>query len=137
MKPIDPAQIAKHINHQSSMSIAEQVANLIEMWTASRTIGEGDLFPSVRDLSEGLGIAHKTAHRVQELLKERGLVEKAGNRMICAGITPTGKAAVRKKYEESAIVGILALRESGCSKARAAAIVERAYEMERGPYAAV
>lgn len=137
MKLIDPSKIAEQINRTSDHSIADQVADVIEMWSLSGTIKSGDRLPSVRDLSEALEISHKTARRCQEELRARGLIVIEGNRTFCAGIEPGQRAARRKRFERNATTSILALRESGCSLEKARAMVERAWNLERGPYAAV
>lgn len=137
MKLIDPSKIAEQISREIDHSIPDQVGDVIEMWLLSGTVRGGDRFPSVRDLSVALEISHKTARRCQEELRARGLIAVEGNRTYCANIEPRDRAARRKRFESQATTSILALRESGCSLEKARAMVERAWNLERGPYAAV
>ena len=137
MRFIDPSKIAEQINRDLDLSIPEQVCDVIEMWSLSGTVTAGDLLPSVRLLSEVMGISHKTARRCQELLKERGLIKITGHRTYCVGIPSRERAKRMARFEQTATNSIIALRESGCSLDKARAMVETAWEMERGPYVAV
>lgn len=137
MKFIDPTKIAEQINRTRDLSIPEQVCDVIEMWSLSGTISSGDFIPSVRVLSQVMEISHKTARRCQELLKERGLIRIIGNRSVCQGIPSAERPDRLRRFEQNATNSILALRESGCSLDRARAMVECAWQLERGPYVAV
>lgn len=137
MRFIDPAKIAEQINRDLDLSISEQVCDVIEMWSLSGIVAEGDRLPSCRGMAESMGISHKTARRCQEALRDRGLIRIVGNKTICAGIPEAERLERRRRFEESATNGVLLLRESGYTLAAARAMVERAWKLERGPYAAV
>lgn len=124
------------INIEGPTPVYVQIENLVQFAIASGHYGPGDTLPSVRELSETLGINPNTVTKSYRDLELMKLVRS--RRGVGVMVTPEAPAIcardARKKAENSLRSAVAECRVSGIKHSDIRAIVKEAIESDDPPY---
>ncbi len=95
-----------HVNHQLNIPIYRQLADSVESAIKTGKLAPNEKLPTVRELSDRLGIARGTIKRVYDELERLGLIEKLQGRGTFVSYRPP-EAQSRKEQAMAAIDELL------------------------------
>ena len=114
------------ISLRDGVPVYEQVTYAVTRAIVSRQLRPGDLFPSVRTLSQELKINPNTAHRIVAALVEQGLlVVRSGIGTEVADVRRPPTAVLRETLEHDVERLTVAARRAGWSLPDIVAAVRR------------
>lgn len=115
------------IDNNSNDAIYVQIRNQIVMDIANDLLHEGDSLPSVRQLSEAMGINMHTVNKAYGILVEEGLVVKDGRRGTIISIDIDKLQALRELDRDLRIVLAKAVCKN-VTRAEAHELVDAIYD---------
>ena len=111
--------------------VSDQVVRGAQRALLTGELAEGDLFPSVRQLAQGLRISPTTAHKVIQQLKEGGLlVSRPGVGMVVRSADGPSLESRRKLLETSCLRLLAEARDLGLETEEVVRALQDAAENE-------
>lgn len=124
------------VNIYSSVSVYAQIENLIQFRIASGRLKPGERLPSVRELSEKLGVNPNTVAKAYRDLEVMGLLytRRGMGVYVRAEGVHRGRVRVREQLATKIFEVVGEARASGMKKTEVQGIVGKAFQSNVEPY---
>ena len=118
------------IDEQDSRPIYQQIVSQVREQVSQSLLAPGDELPSVRELSDSLGINMHTVRRAYVELRDQGIISmRLGRRARITGIRPASAGAVRDDTIEPRLKELVTdALLSGMTAEEFKAMVDRQFE---------
>lgn len=126
------------IDINSSVAVYVQIENHVQFAIASGRLTPGDQLPSVRELSERLGVNPNTVAKAYRDLEVMGLLytRRGMGVFVNRGIETKCREDCRKRIVQRMHEVIAEAKASGMSRKEVMDVAEKSYSSEAGPYSA-
>lgn len=115
------------INFDSDEALYLQLRNRIIVGIATRELSEGDALPSVRKLSEDIGINMHTVNKAYTVLKDEGFVKVDRRRGVVVAVDINHLEDLREIRDEM-LITLARASCKGISRTEIHALIDEIYE---------
>ena len=124
------------IDINSSVAVYVQIENHIQFAIASSRLTPGDQLPSVRELSERLGVNPNTVAKAYRDLEVMGLLytRRGMGVFVNRGIEAKCRDDCRKRIIERMHEVVAEAKAAGMAKREVIEVAEKSYASDAGPY---
>jgi GntR family transcriptional regulator len=126
------------IDISSSVAVYVQIENHVQFAIASGRLKAGDQLPSVRELSERLGVNPNTVAKAYRDLEVMGLLytRRGMGVFVNKGIEAKCREECRKRIIARMHEVVAEAKAAGMEKKEVVEVAEKSYEIESDPYSA-
>lgn len=126
------------IDINSSVAVYVQIENHVQFAIASGKLKAGDQLPSVRELSERLGVNPNTVAKAYRDLEVMGLLytRRGMGVFVNKGIEAKCREDCRKRIIGRLHEVVAEAKAAGMSRSEVIEVTERSYSSDAGPYSA-